>query len=411
MKQTIMIFAGLLLAGLVSAQTPARLAARSHGAPIFSQKNAPKSDINYMLTGYHTDDDFEVCTFVYNELQKMSVQHTLYSDGIEATDSIFYNNLGQLVKVCTWQLLNGSSWQNVNYVEYTYDENGRIHTRSNYNRIGGNMEPQGIYTYTYDADGNLIHQDQAWLSDPSFPFTQINYTYTDGLLTTETWNPIGYDASAREVMRYYYTDGRLTLKTDSAYTYDYDLSQNAWSNKGKDTWSYDAAGNCTEHHAYNGSNAEVERSIYVYDTRLLSETAMPWNPEIERPLTYSNVNTYSVEQYYTVDAEQRLQYVGDYIYDYEDFAANQDPDPIHSVLTADALEFSTFPNPANFQVSITSNQQGTLQIFDVAGRQVATQPLSAGSNQISVSNLPNGIYMFRLTTASGCKMIKQVIER
>jgi len=64
-----------------------------------------------------------------------------------------------------------------------------------------------------------------------------------------------------------------------------------------------------------------------------------------------------------------------------------------------------YPNPASSNVFIGSSEVKRIEIYNITGSLVASE---FNSNSIDVSNLPNGLYVFRLTTSKG-KTNKTVI--
>lgn len=62
-------------------------------------------------------------------------------------------------------------------------------------------------------------------------------------------------------------------------------------------------------------------------------------------------------------------------------------------------QISVFPNPAKDVLNINLDYYGdaTLQLYDVAGRQVKIQPVANGNNKISVSNLIGGTYFLNIS--------------
>lgn len=57
-----------------------------------------------------------------------------------------------------------------------------------------------------------------------------------------------------------------------------------------------------------------------------------------------------------------------------------------------------YPNPANMHVFIGSNDVKRIEIYNMTGELVATE---FNSNRITVSHLPDGLYVFRLTSSTG----------
>jgi hypothetical protein len=57
-----------------------------------------------------------------------------------------------------------------------------------------------------------------------------------------------------------------------------------------------------------------------------------------------------------------------------------------------------YPNPANSTLFIASNDLKQIEAYNMTGELVSTE---FNTNRMEVSNLPNGLYVFRLTTSSG----------
>lgn len=80
-------------------------------------------------------------------------------------------------------------------------------------------------------------------------------------------------------------------------------------------------------------------------------------------------------------------------------------------------EFSTFestvyPNPASdaWTISTPNNTIRSVQVFNVLGRQVASQTFDSNQASISVQSLASGIYLARVTTDAGTKTLKLIRE-
>jgi hypothetical protein len=74
-------------------------------------------------------------------------------------------------------------------------------------------------------------------------------------------------------------------------------------------------------------------------------------------------------------------------------------------LSIEEANLMVYPNPANSSVFIGSTEVKRIEIYNITGELVASE---FNSNRIDVSNLPNGLYVFRLTTSKG-KSNKTVI--
>lgn len=67
-----------------------------------------------------------------------------------------------------------------------------------------------------------------------------------------------------------------------------------------------------------------------------------------------------------------------------------------------ATEVSIYPNPAktNVTIQLGQNNKGKVAIYDLSGRVVKTSELTQGASEINVSNLPKGVYIFKIETGN-----------
>jgi hypothetical protein len=82
---------------------------------------------------------------------------------------------------------------------------------------------------------------------------------------------------------------------------------------------------------------------------------------------------------------------------------------------ANAVKVSAFPNPANTNVTISSNttsgQINSIRMFDVTGREVLyTSNLNTATYQINRNDLIAGIYLVQVQTEKGRSSIKVIFE-
>ncbi|MCW5519138.1 T9SS type A sorting domain-containing protein [Aureitalea sp. L0-47] len=71
-----------------------------------------------------------------------------------------------------------------------------------------------------------------------------------------------------------------------------------------------------------------------------------------------------------------------------------------------------YPNPTNGSVTISGNLRATnLEVYNVLGARVMQLKLSSEQTQLDISDLPSGVYMFRLTSTDGSSVVKKVIKR
>jgi hypothetical protein len=78
-----------------------------------------------------------------------------------------------------------------------------------------------------------------------------------------------------------------------------------------------------------------------------------------------------------------------------------------------AESFAVYPNPANDNITIlwnTQNANASVQIIDITGRIVHTQPLAKAATVISMTDLSPGVYLVRIVDGpqtSTSKLLKQ----
>ena len=67
--------------------------------------------------------------------------------------------------------------------------------------------------------------------------------------------------------------------------------------------------------------------------------------------------------------------------------------------------FNIFPNPANNQVTIETNEltNVSLEIYDINGRKLQQQSLQ-NTNTINIENLQAGVYFFKINSDQGSTM-------
>jgi hypothetical protein len=73
--------------------------------------------------------------------------------------------------------------------------------------------------------------------------------------------------------------------------------------------------------------------------------------------------------------------------------------------------FNVYPNPANDNVSVVSNENGQLNILDMSGRIVFTESLISNTRlNVSISDLPTGVYQINLVSEQSSKTEKLIIS-
>lgn len=383
--------ASLSAQGLLSASV---LHAHAHFDRVESliSKAAP----NYRLAAFQSDVDDEFCRYHYNADNRLVAILDSFPFDYWYVDSLRYNDLGQLVRIECWQWLN-ESLSFVNYVEYAYNDLGLKASRTNYNFIGGSWELGGVYRYAYNADGHIVRSELDFMNRL---YQTVDYFYDGHRLVRELWANYDFDYDdilPYEAVHYLYSDGRLTTVLDSIAEYG------SWYLDSRTAYSYDAAGNCTSVQTFDDFDQLVRMSQYEFSTMLAAQTLIPSADDLEmsRPLTYDNTHVYTLEHFWTLDANGVLQYVCDYLYAYDTLTAS-------IVAVSDAQpSFAVSPNPAVGQCRVrTPVDVSYLDVFDAMGRQLSHTPVFDHEAVIDLSALPQGIYFLRAGASCG-KVVKR----
>lgn len=397
MKKNVLILAACLMAFALNAQDKPFYRTDVHQFnPLHTQ--APKVGHNTMLASISASDHWEGQEFSFDNHHHLVAVHDWELNSYDVIDSIFYDNDGNIERVSGWQLLNGTR-RNVYYVQFTYDQNHNRTSRTNYNWYDNQWTLGGVYNYTYNDNNQIV---LTTLTMAGMNYQRIEYTYKNGLLDTEMWFDFdGAGLSASTKITYEYEGNNLVCKRDSS------MNQNGqWAYQGYYTYTYDEYNNVIEYHYYDYTSQETERSIYRYDYTLpLNECLIPWHPEMgTRPATYNNTHAMASEEWYMVDVDHVLQYVCDFIYNYED-------SPLGIKAPASA-PLSLNPNPSTSNITIAGlpQQPSTLQVLDITGRQVMSTTVSAEVATVDVSALPAGCYVVRVINNGELRTAKLVKE-
>ena len=147
-----------------------------------------------------------------------------------------------------------------------------------------------------------------------------------------------------------------------------------------------------------------------YTYPVASITTNAWN-SIDIPLadfvqvqgTWDATAQSQVDQVLIDIVDDALMYV-DNVYFYTDGTASVDDNA--------AFESKVFPNPSSTEWTINTpnNTIRSVQVFNVLGRQVASQTFDSNEASISVQSLASGIYLARVTTDAGTKTLKLIRE-
>ncbi len=82
-----------------------------------------------------------------------------------------------------------------------------------------------------------------------------------------------------------------------------------------------------------------------------------------------------------------------------------------SVASHHEIVFDLYPNPATDVINITSkSQNGSIEIYNITGKQVLSKNLGLGKNTVNVTQLKSGVYLARLVSDSNVETKKLIIN-
>lgn len=342
-----------------------------------------KTNYDYKLDGYMSDDQYEVFRYSYANGRIISI-YDLYVGNWEVKDSLFYDNQGHLSTYVCHQLLE-EGWAKVFYLTYTYDNEGRMLTRRNYNRDYSDHNLYvlgGTYHFTYNAQGQ-VSRVVINLGTNELQYQATDYIYDNqGHLIREIWylddsfNGTG-SLLENEVMHYNYEGGRLVEMIDSVF----DTENYEWVRYGSKTYVYDEQGNCLEEHGWTAGGREATRSEFELNNYRVNQTLLPTNPEMTRPSFYENTYCYDVEQWYQMDDNNVFGHAWDYYYSYSG---------ISGIRGVEKMDLKVYPNPATNFIVLDGEEELPFFLYDQAGRLVLNG--FTKDHRIDVSSLSKGGY-------------------
>ncbi|HEY9164595.1 MAG TPA: T9SS type A sorting domain-containing protein [Candidatus Kryptonia bacterium] len=300
-------------------------------------------------------------------------------------------------------------------------------------------------TFTYDANGNeltwvdKLQENGQWVNSDSFTFTYDargdELTYLLELSESGQWTDFScdtstYDANGHLLTHLYgvWQNGQWTDQESDTYTYDAKGNKStvlleSWEGHWVDSLNYSYTYGSNENELtwliqqwQNGQWANYERDTLAYDangnlTLYLHErwSGSSWTPSVgsglfDHPYVDVNGNFFDYEGY-------------EVTFTYALITAVQ---PGKSNLPGSFSLEQNYPNPFNptttikYQLAMNSNV--TLKVYDVLGREVETlvnERQSAGSHNLTfnASNLPSGVYLYRLQAGTFTQVKKMILMK
>lgn len=317
-----------------------------------------------------------------------------------------YNDLNQCIREDNYQLMDDDEWLHASYLVYTYDENGNLATRINYNLDPSTREfvKSGLMTYEYDVNNHLVTENTGIFfgedKESATPYMRRTFTYDKNgnmrtVLYEDNENMFGGDTEWIESIKgvYQYDDlGKLVA--DSSFTVSYET--NDWVFNEKNLYVYDKNGNVTLHEYYHGVDNGTRWSIssfeeYEYDpTTSAAEYVYPINHEIVWPKFDNIVNKRVKEISHQKDDDGIMQLYDTYIYEYSPTGTSS----IETAQVSDSGKMLIYPNPVKESFTLKlEDKRMPVYIYDAEGRLKVS--FSDAEGTLNVSELPTGIYFVK----------------
>ncbi|MBN1416869.1 MAG: T9SS type A sorting domain-containing protein [Bacteroidales bacterium] len=339
-----------------------------------------------------------------------------------------------------------SQWITGTKFEQAYDANGNMTQEVRYSWIKESSEWLWYYKeeYIYNADDELTqctHLNWDEVAGEWVKYYLEEWSYDDNG-NRILWACYSWDKPSGEWTIYWKEE--ITFDENNHKTqyidYNYDKPSDQWTNSWKGVYDYDGGENITQYEGMKWDTVTSQwiknvKLNYVYDTdgNMITfvlqcdwdTTTATWFEAGQEGYTYDNnyVPEDLILPYLFGTGDENFTFIHQLltktIYDWTDSTAQwsafkistcyYSEQDIASVFSHDNTGFLIYPNPANGFVIIDADDPlAVFELYDMQGRKVISQPLN-GSSQVQVSQLKEGVYLYRVESSSGMFSGKVVI--
>ena len=383
-------------------------------AVAFGLANMAQAETTYRLAQFVDEQGggAELEKFEYDSSNRLVRQYSNMLVGNLRTDYT-YNDKGQVVMEEGWQDKSVSgldeNYEQRYYVEYEYDEQGRVVARKTYNKLGSApMMFSGMYVWEYDNAGRLAkmldytdENRQNLLQEVLYYYNelgQLSYTQ-DRINNFGTWEDNSrveyvYDALGRitEI-----GSGKITDGTYKADRYEFFV----YTDEGEEELNPDAV---LDETYLTGAGRRTKQKMvkYLYNEDVRSENVIYPVTDIDalfdNSVQYSDYKFMLVErnEYMPDDITGGLVQIINWVYDYDEIEGINGIEAIEKI---NALGARILPEVNGDVLTLNGvTTASVVSIYDLNGRKVFAGGNNTG-NTVNVSSLEKGIYM--VTTPEG----------
>lgn len=362
-------------------------------------ENSFKDSFTYndlgMITSFTESEwDFEQSNWIDSY---QSVLH--YNADLNLSEDISYN----------WDFTN-NQWIATSKEVYSYNENLKLSLATGYlwrpDSESWMLDYQDEYTYTTNAITltRFIWEEQSrnWIIGYK---TEFQYD-TGGkllLVTSFAWNPvvsIWENLNKNEFV--YNSNGKLETQI-SSYWYNESMS---WGFGQKEQYSYNTEDDMTVHNSYEW-DISLEHWTPMYKEENTYNNLFTYN-ELIIPDLFENNSVYFNHMLTSLSGYENYEGVWEYLGVISFYYSEID---ITGIRDHQHEEPIIFPNPAHNQMSLSWNENipcMQLEIYNASGVLVSNQRVDNFS-AISISYLPEGLYLFKLSDKQTIRHLEKII--
>ena len=383
-------------------------------AVAFGLANMAQAETTYRLAQFVDEQGggAELEKFEYDSSNRLVRQYSNMLVGNLRTDYT-YNDKGQVVMEEGWQDKSVSgldeNYEQRYYVEYEYDEQGRVVARKTYNKLGSApMMFSGMYVWEYDNAGRLAKMLDYTDENRQNLLQEVLYYYNElGQLsyTQDRINNFGTGEDNSRVEYVYDALGRITeigsgKITDGTYKADrYEFF--VYTDEGEEELNPDAV---LDETYLTGAGRRTKQKMvkYLYNEDVRSENVIYPVTDIDalfdNSVQYSDYKFMLVErnEYMPDDITGCLVQIINWVYDYDEIEGINGIEAIEKI---NALGARILPEVNGDVLTLNGvTNASVVSIYDLNGRKVFAGGNNTG-NTVNVSSLEKGIYM--VTTPEG----------
>ncbi|MCX6197971.1 MAG: T9SS type A sorting domain-containing protein [Bacteroidetes bacterium] len=288
--------------------------------------------------------------------------------------------------------------------------------------VSGNYRGSSKLLYFYNGTNLTEYITQQWKTHLSafrntsrnvYNYNTINKTDT---FFAQTWDTVSTIWRPSNFTKYFYN---IDSTTSNATTYKYFTHLGGYRVYSKSDYAY-SGGLLNLTMSYNWDTLtttwiKTSRKTYTYNglSQKTADLSEAWDN-----INSTWKNSYKDEYTYNGSSNEWASYVlmywqsGDWSVGFKSdyFYGCATPSTVDEISEAEKY-VNVYPNPAqgNFTIEISSAALNRYNMIDLAGRKLQSGNIEIGNNQVSVNELPKGIYLIQLQGSQGVVVVKKVV--